>query len=82
LGAVPESVAGSVAEGTDFAQGRLTETNFGRTTDLQDLFPLLQNTAGNIDLGTMLGESLGAGVAGAVVTAIIGLIKNRWSTKR
>ena len=48
----------------------------GGGTLLTALLPLLQGTAGNVDIGALLGQAVGGGVAGAVVTAIAGLIKN------
>src|SRR6478736_4381954 len=34
-------------------------------------------TAGNMDIGALVGQFAGGGVAGALLTAIVGLIKNR-----
>jgi hypothetical protein len=48
----------------------------GGGTLLTALLPILQNAAGNVDIGTMLGQAVGGGVAGAIVTAIVGIIKN------
>jgi len=43
--------------------------------------PSLQNAAGNVDIGTMLGQAVGGGVAGANITAIVGLIKNAMASQ-
>jgi hypothetical protein len=37
---------------------------------------MLQGAAGNVDIGAMLGQAVGGGVAGAVLTGVVGLIKN------
>jgi hypothetical protein len=36
---------------------------------------MLQGAAGNVDIGALAGQAVGGGVAGAIVTAIVGLIK-------
>jgi hypothetical protein len=38
--------------------------------------PILQGAAGGVDIGQLLAQAVGGGVAGAIVTAIVGLIKN------
>src|SRR5262249_60181830 len=43
---------------------------------LTALLPMLAGSAGGLDIGTMLGQAVGGGVAGAIVTAGGGLIKN------
>ena len=48
----------------------------GGGTLLTALLPIFQGAAGNVDIGTVLGQAVGGGVAGAVITAIVGLIKN------
>jgi hypothetical protein len=48
----------------------------GGGTLLTALLPVLQGTAGNLDIGALLGQAVGGGVAGAIVTAIAGLLKN------
>jgi len=44
---------------------------------LTALIPLLSQSAGTMDIGALVGQFAGGGVAGAVLTAIVGLIKNR-----
>jgi len=41
------------------------------------LIPLLANSAATPDIGSIIGQVAGGGVAGAVLTAIVGAIKNR-----
>jgi hypothetical protein len=42
---------------------------------LTALLSMLQGAAGNVDIGALAGQAVGGGVAGAIVTAIVGLIK-------
>jgi hypothetical protein len=44
---------------------------------LTALIPVLAGAANNIDIGALVGQVVGGGVAGAILTAIVGLIKNR-----
>jgi hypothetical protein len=37
---------------------------------------MLAGTAGNVDIGAIAGQAAGGGVAGAIVTIVVGLIKN------
>jgi acetyl-CoA carboxylase carboxyltransferase component len=41
------------------------------------LIPLLANSASTPDIGAIIGQAAGGGVAGAVLTAIVGALKNR-----
>jgi hypothetical protein len=41
------------------------------------LIPMLSNTAATPDIGSIIGQVAGGGVAGAILTAIVGAIKNR-----
>jgi hypothetical protein len=43
---------------------------------LQSLIPLLAGAGGNVDVGALLGQAVGGGVAGAILTAVIGAVKN------
>ena len=43
---------------------------------LTALLPMLAGTAGNVDIGAIIGQAVGGGVAGAIVTFVVGLIKN------
>jgi len=63
LGALGNTIAGALG-------------GAGVGTLLTALLPILQGAAGNVDIGTVLGQAVGGGVAGAIVTAIVGLIKN------
>jgi hypothetical protein len=38
---------------------------------------MLAQSAGNIDIGALVGQFVGGGVAGAILTAIVGMIKNK-----
>ena len=40
------------------------------------LLPMLAGTAENVDIGSVIGQAVGGGVAGAIVTFVVGLIKN------
>ena len=46
---------------------------------LQALIPFLAGAGGNVDVGALLGQAVGVGVAGAIVTFIVGAIKNAMS---
>jgi hypothetical protein len=39
--------------------------------------PLLANSVSTIDIGALVGQAAGGGVAGAILTAVVGLIKNK-----
>ena len=39
--------------------------------------PVLANAGTNIDVGALAGQAVGGGVAGAILTAIVGVIKNK-----
>jgi acetyl-CoA carboxylase carboxyltransferase component len=41
------------------------------------LIPLLSNSGATPNIGSIVGQAAGGGVAGAVLTAIVGAIKNR-----
>ena len=79
-GAVGGNAAGATMKNLDL--GALGNTIAGALggagvgTLLTALLPILQSAAGNVDIGTVLGQAVGGGVAGAIVTAIVGLIKN------
>jgi hypothetical protein len=42
---------------------------------LQALIPMLQGTGGSLDIGAIIGQIVGSGVGGAILTAIVGWIK-------
>jgi uncharacterized membrane protein YeaQ/YmgE (transglycosylase-associated protein family) len=64
LGAIGNTIAGAIG---GVGGGQL----------LQALMPALLGAAGTIDTGTIISQAVGGGVAGAIVTAIVGLIKSR-----
>jgi|SRR6476620_1421766 hypothetical protein len=43
---------------------------------LTALLPMLAGAADNVDIGAIVGQAVGGGVAGAIVTFVVGLIKN------
>jgi hypothetical protein len=79
-GAVGGNAAGSALK--DYDLGKLGNTIAGALGGagggqlLQVLIPMLAGTAGNVDIGAMLGQAVGGGIAGAIVTFIVGLLKN------
>jgi hypothetical protein len=44
---------------------------------LTALIPVLAGAANNIDIGALIGQVAGGGIAGAILTAIVGAIKNK-----
>lgn len=65
LGALGNTIAGALG-------------GAGGGTLLTALLPMLQGAAasGNVDIGVLAGQAVGGGVAGAIVTALVGAIKN------
>ena len=55
-------------------QARLAALAVGKI--LTTLLPMLAGTAENVDIGSVIGQAVGGGVAGAIVTFVVGLIKN------
>jgi uncharacterized membrane protein YeaQ/YmgE (transglycosylase-associated protein family) len=80
VGALGGNAAGATMKNIDL--GTLGNTiagaigGAGGGTLLTALLPILQNAAGNVDVGTLIGQAVGGGVSGAILTAIVGLIKN------
>src|SRR5262249_18059605 len=79
-GALGGNAAGAALK--DYDLGKLGNTLAGAIGGagggqiLTSLLPALAGTAGDADLGTILGQVVGGGVAGAIVTIVVGLIKN------
>ena len=75
-GAIGGNAAGAAMKNVDL--GTLGNTiagalgGAGGGTLLTALLPILQGAAGNVDVGALLGQAVGGGVAGAVVTASSG----------
>jgi hypothetical protein len=63
LGPIGNSIAGAIG-------------GAGGGTFLTSLIPLLAGTAGTVDISSLIGQVVGGGVSGAILTAIVGLIKN------
>lgn len=82
-GAVGGNAAGAALK--DYDLGKLGNTiagalgGVGGGQILTALLPMLAGTAGNADIGAILGQAVGGGVAGAIVTFVVGLIKNAMS---
>jgi hypothetical protein len=64
LGPVGNSIAGAIG-------------GVGGGQILSALIPALTGAAGTTDIGALVGQLVGGGVAGAILTAIVGLIKNK-----
>jgi hypothetical protein len=47
---------------------------------LSALIPALAGAANNVDIGALIGQVAGGGVAGAILTAIVGVVKNKMTT--
>jgi len=48
---------------------------------LQAIIPALAGAAGTTDIGALLGQAVGGGVAGAIVTVLVGLVKNKMASQ-
>jgi hypothetical protein len=44
---------------------------------LSALIPALTSAAGTTDVGALLGQAVGGGISGAILTAIVGFIKSK-----
>jgi uncharacterized membrane protein YeaQ/YmgE (transglycosylase-associated protein family) len=81
LGAVGGNAAGATMKDADL--GTLGNTIAGAIGGvgggqlLQVLMPAIAGTAGSVDVGSMISQAVGGGVAGAILTAVVGLIKNK-----
>ena len=65
----PDGLAG-------WRRGALLGGGVAGGTVLQSLIPMLAGAGGGLDVGALLGQAVGGGVAGAILTFIVGLIKN------
>ena len=80
-GAIGGNAAGAAAK--DFSLGTTGNTIIGAIGGLGGgqilpfLLPMLANAASNVDIAALASQAVGGGVAGAILTAIIGLIKNK-----
>jgi hypothetical protein len=41
---------------------------------------MLAGAGNNVDIGALAGQAVGGGVAGAIVAAVVGLIKNKMAS--
>ena len=73
LGILTESARAEHALGNTIA-GALGGVGGGQI--LTALLPMIAGTADNVDIGAIVGQAVGGGVAGAIVTFVVGLIKN------
>jgi hypothetical protein len=79
-GAIGGNAAGAMK---DFSLGTAGNTIVGAIGGgvggqlLQALIPALAGGAGGLDIGTIIGQLAGGGIAGAVLTGVVGLIKNK-----
>ena len=44
---------------------------------LSALIPMMAGVGNNVDIGALASQAVGGGVAGAIVAAVVGLIKNK-----
>jgi hypothetical protein len=44
---------------------------------LTALIPMMAGVSNNVDIGALASQAVGGGVAGAIVAAVVGLIKNK-----
>jgi hypothetical protein len=68
LGPLGNTIAGAIG---GLAGGQL----------LSAAIPALAGVAGTTDVGALLGQAVGGGVAGAIVTAIVGFIKSKMASR-
>lgn len=64
LGTLGNTIAGAIGGGVG---GQILET----------LIPALALAADKIDIGSLIGQIAGGGITGAILTAIVGLVKNK-----
>jgi hypothetical protein len=79
-GAVGGNAAGAGLK--DYNLGTLGNTiagalgGIGGGQILTALLPMLAGAAENVDISSVIGQAVGGGVVGAIVTVVVGLIKN------
>jgi hypothetical protein len=47
---------------------------------LSALIPMMAGAGNNLDIGALASQAVGGGVAGAIVAAVVGLIKNKMAS--
>jgi hypothetical protein len=48
---------------------------------LSALIPVLAGAAGTTDFGALVGQAVGGGVSGAILTAVVGFVKSKMAAK-
>jgi hypothetical protein len=80
-GAVGGNAAGAASK--DVSLGTLGNTIAGAVGGvgggqlLTALIPMMAGVGNNVDIGALASQAVGGGVAGAIVAAVVGLIKNK-----
>jgi hypothetical protein len=64
LGALGNTIAGAIG-------------GVGGGQILTALIPMMAGVGNNVDIGALASQAVGGGVAGAIVAAIVGVIKNK-----
>ena len=83
-GAVGGNAAGAASK--DISLGTLGNTIAGAVGGvgggqlLSALIPMMAGVGNNVDIGALASQAVGGGVAGAIVAAIVGLIKNKMAS--
>jgi hypothetical protein len=83
-GAVGGNAVGAASK--DISLGTLGNTIAGAVGGvgggqlLSALIPMLAGAGNNVDIGALASQAVGGGVAGAIVAAIVGLIKNKMAS--
>jgi uncharacterized membrane protein YeaQ/YmgE (transglycosylase-associated protein family) len=60
LGAIGNTIAGAIG-------------GIGSVRLLEELIPAMANTAGNVDIGALVGQIIGAAAGGAILTILAGV---------
>jgi hypothetical protein len=80
-GAVGGNAAGAASK--DISLGTLGNTIAGAVGGgqlLSALVPVLAGAGNNVDIAALASQAVGGGVAGAIVAAIVGVIKNKMAS--
>jgi uncharacterized membrane protein YeaQ/YmgE (transglycosylase-associated protein family) len=83
-GAIGGNAAGAASK--DISSGTLGNTIAGAVGGvgggqlLSALIPMMAGVGNNVDIAALASQAVGGGVAGAIVAAIVGLIKNKMAS--